>query len=264
MAGRPFFVIPLDLGAIITGNEAAGFPASNLKEPGILGLKWKTSGNTNVWVRGSFGVVRDIDFMAIVSANAIPATKFRLRLASSLAAVDGVAAYDSGSGGQAFINPSITRVDGLYHAHFELPSLQSQSFWRLDITGHTGDFSASSVILGRKVQPATYYEPNWGAGVLDTGSVEIGRLGVPETLSGVKLRTLDFRLQWISESEYETAWRPFDEAIGRTGLVFCAFDPDATTYRQARTYMGWLRENPTAQIQRARKFDKSFGIVSVI
>lgn len=264
MALTPFAVVPLPLGTIATGNEIASNPAAHLAEHAYTGLTWKTSSNTNVWVRGDFGSAQDIDFMAIVSANALAGTKFRLRLGDTQGEVDGTADYDSGAGGQTFINPAITRKDGLYHAHWELPSVQSERWWRLDITGHTGAFEAASLILGKKLTVAKYYEPDWEAGVVDTGSVELNELGVPQISMGKIMRSISFRLRWMTEAEHELTWGPFDEQVGRTGIAYWCFDPDATVYRQRRTYMGWNRENPFARKRKGGWMEKTIEVYSVI
>ena len=80
---KPMFVVPLSLGTIATGNEASGFPASNLGETDAAGLVWKSSGATNVWARGNLGSAQSINFAALIAANAIgTSTKLRLRQAT--------------------------------------------------------------------------------------------------------------------------------------------------------------------------------------
>lgn len=149
---KPFFVIPLALGTIVAGNAQLGNPVFNLNRAKAIGLTWKTAGNTNVWARGNFTAARSIDFMALIAANALPGTLIRLRLGTTQAEVDGVAPYDSTA--LAFISPSITRTDGLYHSHLELPSVITATWWRIDITGHTGDFEAATLVLGANPQTA--------------------------------------------------------------------------------------------------------------
>ena len=66
---KPMFVVPLSLGTIATGNEASGFPASNLGETDAAGLVWKSSGATNVWARGNLGSAQSINFATLISGG---------------------------------------------------------------------------------------------------------------------------------------------------------------------------------------------------
>lgn len=263
MALKPNFVIPLDLGTIATGNETAGYPAANLNRMKAIGLTWKSTGNTNLWVRGQFSAARAIDFCSIVAANALPGTTIRLRLGSSQAAVDGTAAYDSGA--VAFINPSITREDGLYHSHLELPSVQTYQWWRIDIGGHTGDFQAAMLVLGQKVTPTKFYNLDFEYGVTDLGEMNWGRFAVPDETPGAIMRTATFTLGWVSETEFETSFRPMMEKLGGRGIVHIAFDPTANIYRQAKTYMGVFGKLPYARgIKKPGTYSMDFQIKSFI
>lgn len=260
---KPLFVKPLDLGTIATGNETSGYPAANLNRHKAIGLTWKSTGNTSVWARGQFASSQSIDFCAIISANALAGTKYRLRLGTSQAEVNGTAPYDSGA--LDFISPSITRSDGLYHSHLELPSIKTATWWRIDITGHTGDFQASNLVLGAKIEPSHFYNYDWEYGGEDLGSAEIGRWGVIDEDPGIFLRTLDFTLAWQSEAAFEASFRPLIEAVGKTKLVYICFDPEATTYRQARTYMGLFGKVPFARgVRKPRTFTQDFQIRSYI
>lgn len=263
MPSKPFFVVPLNLGTITTGNEASGYSAAFLQRRKTIGLTWKSIGNTSLWVRGNFGSALPVDFMSLISANALPGTQIRLRLGSTQAAVDGTAAYDSGA--VPFINPAITREDGLYHSHLELPSVQTYQWWRIDITGHTGDFQAANLVLGQKMTPGRFYNQDFEYGARDLGDLAFGRFGVVDETPGAVLRTIGFTLGWTTEAEFETLFRPMIEKIGRRGLVFCCFDPTATVYRQARTYLGVLDKLPFARgIRKPNTFTMDWLIVSLI
>ena len=260
---KPFFVLPLDLGEMITGNAALGYPVFHLDRRNAIGLTWKTSDNTNVWARGDFGSAKPINFCAMIAANALPGTLIRLRLGTTQAEVDGSAPYDSIAA--AFISPSITREDGLYHSHLEIGSVQTYRWWRIDITGHTGAFQAADLILGQKIEPTYFYNYDFEYGIEDLGSMEIGRFGVFNEDPGLIFRTIDFTLAWQSEAEWEASFRPMLEKLGRRGIVYLAFDPEPNTYRQARTYLGIMRKPPFAKGARQnRAFSQDFQIVSMI
>ncbi|PZU59847.1 MAG: hypothetical protein DI547_05055 [Sphingobium sp.] len=264
MAALPFACIPLPLGTIATGNETAAKLALHLGEFAYIGMTWRSAGNANLWIRGDFGSARDVDFVSLLSANALPGTTIRVRLGDTQAAVDGTAAYDSGA--LSFISPGITREDGLYHSHLELPSLQTRRWWRIDIGGHTGDFEAAKLVLGKKVVPSRYYSAGFEFGVEDLGEISLNRWGVPDESQGLIFRTLRFTLGWITEAEYETSWRPLAEKLGKRRVAHWCFDPAATTYRQARTYFGWLSDAPyaTGGVNKPGTFSQDFVVNSMI
>jgi hypothetical protein len=265
MPTLPFAVIPTPLGTIATGNEVAGHPAEHLGEFKAPGMTWKSSGASSLYVRGDFGSAMPVDFVSVMSANAIPATTIRVRLGDSQAEVDGTAGYDSGA--VAFISPSITRADGLYHSHLELPSVQTKRWWRIDIGSHTGDFEASMLVIGQKLTPANYYAPGWARGVEDMGGIDIGRWGVADEQDGLIWRSLTFRLGWLSEADFETKFGPMMEALGKRGVALWCFDPTSGVYRQRKTYFGFIRSALVATHSRDTpagiRYDQEYDILSM-
>ena len=260
---KPFFVIPLPLGTITTGNEKASNPALHLGILAQIGMTWRSTGNGSLYVRGDMGSAKAIEFVSMLSANALSGTTIRVRLGDTQAAVDGTASYDSGA--QPFISPSISREDGLYHSHLELPSTQTRRWWRIDIAGHTGDFEASAVVMGKKITPSRFYDKGWGFGVDDLGDIDINRFGVVSEEMGVIFREVEFKLSWVTEAEYETQFRPMIEKLGKRGLVYCCFDPEPSAYRQSRTYFGWFKDPPfTQSALKPRYFSKEYKIRSMI
>lgn len=239
---KPFAVIPHALGTVTTGNERASRPAAHLGEFKHIGMVWQSNGNSNLWVRGNFGSAKPVDFVSLLSTNAQSGTTIRVRLGTSQAAVDGTASYDSGA--VTLINPAITREDGLYHSHLELPSLQTRQWWRIDIGSHSGDFAAAKLVLGQKQQPATFYnrDDGFGFGIEDRGDIEVGRYGVTDETPGFIMRRLRMRFSWLSQSDFETKFRPLIEKLGKRGVAYWCFDPEATAWRQAKSYFGWLQD----------------------
>ena len=187
----------------------------------------------------------------------------RLRLGTTQAEVDGSAPYDSTA--LAFINPSITRDDALYHSHLELGSVQSYRWWRIDITGHTGDFQAADLVLGKKVEPSRFYNLDFEYGVRDLGDINFSRFGVLDIDPGITMRTIALTLAWQTEAEFEASFRPMIEKLGRRGIVYLCFDPEPTTYRQARTYMGVFDKPPFARgVRKPRTFSQDYALTSFI
>lgn len=261
----PFAVVPHDLGTITTGNELATTnPAIHLGKFRYIGATWKSSSATSVWVRGNFGSAKTIDFISMIGANALPGTQIRIRLGDSQAAVDGASAsYDSGV--INFIDPAITREDGLYHSHHEMPAAQTRQWWRIDISGHTGAFEASKLIMGQKIEPSRFYDKDFEFGIEDTGQLDISRDGVMHEISGQILRTLQFSLGWLTQVEYETKFRPLVEKMGTRGMMLWCFDPQPNAYRQSKTYFGVFRTAPFATGGiKPGNYSKEFQIRSVI
>lgn len=242
---KPIFVDPLSLGDIVVSTAQAGHSASSLNRLETMGLTWRTTGSGAIWARGQLEGEQLVDFLAIISANAQPGTSYRLRLGATQAEVDGAAPHDTGA--LPFISPAITRADALYHSHLRLPVPVAATWWRIDITGHTGPFEAAGIVLGKAIEPSRFYDKDFERGMEDLGSVEINRFGVPDAVAGVKLRTLLFTLSWLNEAEYEDTFRPLAEKLGTTAPIFCCFDPAATTWRQGKTYLGFLGRAPFAR-----------------
>lgn len=236
---KPFCVLPLSLTDIRTGNARSNRGATHLGVPEWPGMIWQSEGSSNLWVRGQFeGGTQPVDFMSLMAANAQAGTTIRVRLGTSQAQVDGTAPYDSGA--LTLISPARTRADGRYHSHLELPSVQNASWWRIDIGNHTGDFSASALIFGSKRTPARFYNRDREIGFEDLGSLEISRNGVVAETPGYVLRTLLFRLQWVSNSEFWDAWAPLAATKGRRQLIYWCFDPEPTVRRQDQSFLGYM------------------------
>ena len=260
---KPIFVVPLDLGTVVCGNARSSNPVFNLARNREAGLIWKTDGNSNVWARGVFSSTQAIDFCSLMAANAQSGTTIRLRLGTTQAEVDGTAPYDSGT--VAFINPAITRDDGLYHSHLEIGSVQNALWWRIDIGGHTGDFEASVLVLGKQIVPGRFYNYEFERGIEDMGELSFNRWGAPDETPGMMMRSLNFTLGWMSEAEYEASFRPMFEKVGRRGAVYICFDPDSSTYRQSKTYLGPFRKAPFARgLKKPSTYTVDFEMLSVL
>ena len=132
--------------------------------------------------------------------------------------------------------------EALVHSHLELPEVVNASWWRIDIEGHAGDFSASTLVMGLKREPAYFYNRDREFGFEDLGQFEIARNGVVADTPGVVLRTLLFRLGWVSEAEFFDKWADLGErnADGSKRVIYWCFDPEATARRQAKTYLGFM------------------------
>lgn len=264
---KPFAVIPTPLGTIATGNEKASRPASHIGEFKNPGMVWESTGATSVWARGDFGSAKDVDFIGLIGTNATSSTTVRLRLGDSQAEVDGSADYDSST--QLIRSPAITTSDGVYHSHFELPSVQTKRWWRIDIDSHTGDFRCAALVLGPKRQFADFY--NGGSdgvefGFDDMAAIEIGPYGVLSETDGIMLRTLRMNFGWMTDADRTDKFSPLVKALGKRGVALWCFDPEATTQRQDKTFFGWLQELPNFKPStwKQDRFTAPFNILSMI
>ncbi len=241
---KPFAVLPLVLSNITTGNERANRPASHLAQP-HPGMRWQSDGSGSLFVRGQFSGTQRVNFASLMACNAIPATWWRVKLGMSQAEVDAVAPpYDSGA--IAIIDPPRTEPSGLYHSHLEIPVVQNASWWRIDIGNHTGDFSAAHLVLGEKREPAHFYNRDREFGFENLGAVEIARNGVIAVTPGVRLRTFLFRLAWVNEAEFFDKWAPLiqPDAAGNLPILYWCVDPEATVYRQRKSFLGYMARDP--------------------
>lgn len=246
MIEKPLFVLPIDLGTIATGNERTEAPAIHLNEHDSPGLVWRTNGNGTVWARGQLSASKAISLCSMVNANALPGTLIRLRLGTSQAQVDGSAPYDSGN--VAFISPATTRESGLYHSLLRFASVNA-TWWRIDITGHTGDFEVMSLIMGSEIQTTRFYDRGWEMGTNDLGDIDFGRFGVALETDGVIFRTINFKLSWVSEAQFEASFRKVMMQTKR-GVAWILFNPEAIATRQEQFYFGRFGQPPFAQNSR--------------
>src|SRR6185312_8005527 len=170
---QPLFVLPVDLGFVTAASAAAGHPATNLNRLDAIGLTWQTVADVAISAEGEFTASQVISFAAIVAANAQDgATTWRLRLGNSSAEVEGAgAAYDSGDIPFVATSPRFAPDDGLYHSHLELPSPVSATWWRIDISGHTGAFEASMLVMGEAVASSRFYNYDFEQSVQDLGTL---------------------------------------------------------------------------------------------
>lgn len=261
---KPFFVRPLDLGTVFDSNPDPypGHLGKHVNRPEQIGLTWKTDDSDSGRHRlsGDLGQETEIDFCAVLSANAQAGTTIRVFLTNDPTYTTPI--YDVV---EPFIDPSIVRSDGVYNSHHQLPSSVTARYWWIEIDNHTGDFEASAIVLGKKITPSRFYNFDFEMGVEDLGSVEVGRFGVVDEVPGQILRTLAFTLGWQTRDEFEESFRPMMEELGTRGIVYFCMRPDATTLRQANTYMGFMRKPGHARgIRKPETLTQEFELLSLI
>lgn len=258
----PFAVIPYPFTVYTASNERANRPAAHLGEFKSKGMVWQSNGNLNLVVEVDLGSAKPINFLAILGANALAGTVWSVVISNN----SDFSSPLYSSGGLPFINPSITREDGTYHSHLEPPATYTGRYVRVSLGSHTGDFQAAFLVIGQKLQPANYYSPDFEFGVEDQGNLDWTRYGVAEEESGVIMRKLALTFSWMSQSDMETKFRPFVEKMGKRGMALWCFDPEATAYRQAKTYFGHMKEPAfaTGASPKQTNYEMKFEILSLI
>jgi hypothetical protein len=265
MAGIPFFVRPLPFAVTGFTSQLAANPVSHLAEFQYAGMTWKTvsitAGSAQIIV--DLGVAgADVDFVGLLGTNAQAGTIVQFEMDNNDATLGaGTAFYRSGT--QTLITPAVTGRS-TYHWHWELPNVVNRRYASIIISGHTGAFESVFLVMGKKVSAARYYEPEWESGPEDFSTISFSRNGVPEIASGVSFRSKAFTLGWLTEAEFEKKFQPLLQSLGRTNPVFLSFDPEATTYRQARTYFGTMRDTSRVRKVRFNQMEKKFEILSKI
>lgn len=261
---KPIFVVPIPLVGLEADSEGDGHPVDHLARFDAIGLTWESSNTGDHWVRGQIASSQ-VDFCAVIAANAIEATQIRLRLGTSQAEVDGTAPYDSTELDFISTAPSPTPANGLYHSHLEIDDDPPTATWfRIDIVDHVGEFEAAAIVLGQKIEPSRFYNWDYEYGVEDLGEGAFTPWGVFDEDPGVVLRTLDFTLAWQTQDEFEDSFRPMIEALGTRGFVYLCFDPEETTRRHAKTYLGVLKKPGFARGTRKPGFTQDYSIISTI
>lgn len=262
MIEKPIFCRPVPLGSIATGNERAEAPAAHLGLYGSPGLVWRTNGSSNAWARGQMPALTAINMASVVAANAQAGTTIRLRLGTSQAQVDGGSApYDSGV--VTFISPAETVEGGRYHSYQRFTSVDA-TWWRLDISGHTGDFEAMGLILGTAAQTTRFYDRGWELSPIDLGDFDLSRFGVAMETDGIVMRAVSFKLSWVSEAEFKASFENIMRATKREP-IWLLFNPEAISGRQSQFYFGRFGQAPFAQNSRKPgTFAMEFAMQSMI
>jgi len=263
MALPPFFVRPLPFSLVGASNQLATNPAAHLAELQYQGMVWRTTSitGTNAHVVCDLGSLQTVDYFALLGTNALPGTTIELQMDNTNTTLIG-ASPTYRSNPQTLITPAVSGR-AAYHWHWEFTQ-QSRRYFALIIANHTGAFEATFAVIGRRVPSSRYYETDWETAPEDLSQFGLGRNGVPEIATGAMLRRIAFTLGWMTEAEYETAFMPLLLQLGRVNPVFLSFDPEATVYRQARTYFGQMRDLSPVVKRGWSRFEKKFELLSKI
>ena len=261
MAGIPFFLEPRPFTVLSATSGPANRPASHLAEFDYAGMLWESDATTFHQVDIDFGAAVAIDHASLLSTNAQAGTEIIVTAGPSSADAGGATPTWT-SGWQTLISPAVTGRDR--YNGFVSFTAQTYRYWSVRIRNHSGVFSASILAMGQRITPTRYYETEWEAGPEDLSNFARGRNGVPEVARGVNLNRLGFTMAWMTEAEHEQTFAPLMRRLGRTNPCLLCFDPDATVYRQGRTYFGTMADVGRPRKVGFNRFEKRFEIASII
>ena len=261
MAGIPFFLEPRPFTVTSASAGPAERPASHLAEFKYAGMVWQSNAASEHIVVVDFGAAVTIDHVSLLNTNAQADTRMWIGMGTSAAEASGGSPAFS-TAPAPLITPAVTGRDR-YHGFLSFAP-QTYRYMALRTDTHSGVFEASILAAGQRIGPSKYYEPEWETGPEDLGTLAYGRNGVPEIADGATLRRLGFTTAWMTEAEHETIFQPLLQRLGRRGSVLCCFDPEATIYRQGRTYFGTMADQGRPRKIGFNRFEKRFEIVSII
>lgn len=244
---RPLFVRPYEGMAITAQNAATGFPASHLGVLRHSGLIWR-SVTATPFITIDLGESRAIDFVGLLATNANPTTALRVRIGDTQAEVN--AAGDHDSGAQIIRSPSVSLESGQYHSFYKLDSAITKRWVRIDISGHSGPFEASHLVIGESKTPEYFPSPDFEFGADDQTGFEIVAGGIASGADDLPNRTLRINFPWMTESDYETYFRHLVERHGVNRPFYLCQDPAETAFRMSRTYFGYFPTPPVTSATR--------------
>lgn len=265
---KPVICKPADIHLLGSTNEDADNPASNAFRYDSMGLIYRATDGSGQ-MQGRFGpgvlTLTEIDLFAVLMSNADDNATIRLRMSQSLGSLLTSPNYDSGTVTVRSPLPAVDRADGLSHLHINLPTGQSYRYFHIDFAGFPDPTEVGGIVLGKRIEPEHFYDPEYEFGQQDFGSAEITKWGALHDEGGAMGRSLQFTIGWTDEVEYEEQWRPLQDVVGQRVPIYCCFDPGDHEYRQARTYFGILGRPLIARgVRKPKTFQQELQITSFI
>lgn len=244
---RPLFVRPYEGMTITAQNEEAGSPVSHLGVSRHSGLVWRST-SSFVEVTIDLGAAKPIDFIALLDTNATPTTALRIRIGDTRAEVDGTADYDQS--GLIIRNPAVSLESGKYHSFHKLESAITKRWIKITISGHSGPFEASHLVIGESKTPEYYPSPDFEFGGDDETGFQVTAGGIASGADDLPNRTLRINFPWMTESDYETYFRHLAERHGVNRPFYMCQDPAETSFRMSRMYFGYFPAPPVTSATR--------------
>jgi len=246
---------PLSDTATITGTSALGEnPVSNLQKRELTSV-FRTSIVCQIDI--DMGSATAIDFVSLIGHNGQGTVTVKAGTTSA------VTNYTSGA-----LN-LITGTDCNYDRNCFAAKIATQTYryWRLEIndTGNPdGYFQAGRVYLSKVFQPAVNASYGFKEGYLDRSRNQRTISGGVSSVSRTPLRTCEWSLDFLSESEMYGTMRDIDLTRGVSKDVLIIPDIADTAYFQKRYVYGILDELTPIVIAYHGIYQKSYKITEII
>ncbi len=152
-----------------------------------------------------------------------------------------------------------------YHALIQLPAAQTYQYWRVTITfasGITGYTHIEHAIFGLN-RSSKNHSVDKTESVLDLGSYERGRSGIPQRTLGLRGKRVDFEISVMSQLQFETLYSDLPRLVGATMPVLVVPNTKTGAFLHDRILYGVLTggkaANPASPI-----YSRSFTIDSIL
>lgn len=236
----------------------SGSPASNLGKDSPVPLRAMMAANTCT-INARMGP-DPVDTIALLMTNLPEAATVQFMAGPTSA----VASYTS----PVFpfrASPNVPGRPG-YHGLFRLPEAVSFPFWRAIITVAAplphNVLHVEHMIFGRNRTTRNHSTDKSESG-LDLGSVDRSRSGVPNRVTGYKMRRVEFELSGLTEAQYETQFGDFVWRVGGTTPILVAPNSKAGAFLHDRLLYGVVTAGRVVNPASPR-YTRSFTIDSLI
>ena len=246
---------PLSDMAAISGTTALGNNTIGNIQKRELSDVYRTSLVNEINI--DMGVATAIDFIALIGHNGKGTVTVKAGTTSA------VSDYTSGS-----LN-LITGTDAGYGKNCFAAKITTQTYryWKLEIndTGNPeGFFQAGRLYLSKAFIPTTNASYGFAEGYIDRSRNQRTISGGLSSVSRTPLRTVQWELDFGSESEMYGTLRDIDLARGISKDVLLIPDMDDTSYFQKRYVYGIMDEINPIVIRFYNVYQKSYKVTEII
>lgn len=246
---------PLSDTATISGTAALGDNVISNLQKRELSSVYRTSLVCHIDI--DMGAATAIDFIALIGHNGQGTVTIKAGTTSA------VANYSSGA------LDLITGTDYGYDRNCFAAKIGNQTYryWRLEIddTGNAdGFFQAGRVYLSKAFQPNINASYGFKEGYLDRSRNQRTIGGGVSSVNRTPLKTCEWSLDFVSESEMYGTLRDIDLTRGTSKDVLIIPDISDTTYFQKRYVYGTMDELSPIVIAYHGIYQKSYKITEII
>lgn len=241
----------------LLAGDVAGYPCANLAFDAPVA--WRSMLTANVAAFRARISPQPVDTIALLMSNAPEDATVQVSAGNTAAATDYTPAA------QAFrASANLTGRPG-YHALVKLPSPQTFPYWKVTITcptGLSGPFHLEHAILGFN-RSSKNHSVDKVESPLDFGSYDRTRAGIPQRMTGLRGKRVDFEISMVNQLQFETLYADLPRLVGATDPVLIVPNSKAGTWLHDRILYGVLSggkaANPASPV-----YSRSFTIDSIL